>query len=134
MKEIVDKVQDPESSKLQKDVRKLWSKQMEYKEELEDDMNLLDTKDTESLPSLLNNDDSTPMPHEQWKELLSQEHPQVLNEINDEDHILDIMKIILNMLYRKEYVTRHFVSNITTYKEKEYVDHLEVVNLFLFNH
>lgn len=38
VKEIVNKAQDPKSSKLPKDIRNLWSKHMEYKEEMKDDM------------------------------------------------------------------------------------------------
>lgn len=120
---MIDKIKDPISSKILEEVKRLLTKHQKYHEELADDMNWLDKEDTKSLPAILDVDDGSLMPHEQWKEILVKELSKALEDITDEEHVLENMKIIMNQLYRKEYIMRHFVSNIVIYKEQYYIDH-----------
>lgn len=111
------KWKDLVSSNNCKEVKKLLTKHQEYQGELVEDMDQLDKEDTKSLPTVLNEDDGSLIPHEQWKEILRKELPKALDDINDEENMLDNKKIIMIWLYKKEYIMRHFVSNIETYKE-----------------
>lgn len=64
------KLKDPNSFEDSKGIKRLLAKHQDYLEELVEDIDRLDKEDTESLPSILNGDDGSLIPHEQWKETL----------------------------------------------------------------